>query len=62
MPLRAQYAANLRRYVAETREKGAVPVLLTPVVRRRFTGDALDDHPRTVAAAVRRVAAKRASC
>ena len=54
----AQYAANLRRYVAETREKGAVPVLLTPVVRRRFTGDALDDTHGPYAAAVRRVAAE----
>ena len=29
-----QYAANLRRYADETRARGAVPVLLTPVVRR----------------------------
>ncbi len=30
------YTENLRRYVKETREKGAHPVLATPVVRRRF--------------------------
>ncbi|HOD26182.1 MAG TPA: pectinesterase family protein [Bacteroidales bacterium] len=27
---------QLRRYVLETREKGGVPVLLTPIVRRKF--------------------------
>lgn len=32
----AVFAANLRRFVAETRARGAVPVLLTPVERRRF--------------------------
>ena len=26
-----RYAGNLRRYVRETREKGAIPVLLTPI-------------------------------
>ena len=53
-----QYAANLRRYVAETRERGAVPVLLTPIVRRRFTDGILDDTHGPYAAAVRRVAAE----
>lgn len=53
-----QYAANLRRYVAETRERGAVPVLLTPIVRRRFTDGVLDDTHGPYAAAVRRVAAE----
>ena len=38
-----QYAANLRRYADETRARGAVPVLLTPVVRRRFTDGVPDD-------------------
>ena len=52
-----QYAANLRRYVAETRGKGAVPVLLTPIVRRHFTGGTLDDTHGLYAVAVRRVAA-----
>ena len=53
-----QYAANLRRYVDETRVRGAVPVLLTPVVRRRFTGGVLEDTHAPYAAAVRRVAAE----
>ncbi|HYW10794.1 MAG TPA: rhamnogalacturonan acetylesterase, partial [Longimicrobium sp.] len=32
----ADYRRNLARFVAEARAKGANPVLLTPVVRRRF--------------------------
>src|SRR4051812_39949482 len=33
------YRANLARFVREARERGAIPVLLTPVVRRRFDRD-----------------------
>jgi len=32
----ADYARNLERFVADVRAKGATPVLLTPVARRRF--------------------------
>ena len=53
----AQYAENLRRYVRETRAKGAVPVLLTPIVRRHFSGESLDDTHGAYLDAVRRVAA-----
>ena len=35
----ADYRANLIRFVSETRLKGANPVLLTPVMRRRFDRD-----------------------
>ena len=52
----AQYAENLRRYVREAREKGAIPVLLTPIVRRHFTEGTLDDTHGAYAVAVRRVA------
>ena len=52
-----RYAGNLRRYVRETREKGAIPVLLTPIVRRRFADGLLDDTHGPYADAVRRVAA-----
>ncbi len=40
------YRANLARFVAETRGKGARPVLLTPVMRRRFdaAGKFFDTH------------------
>jgi len=40
----ADYARNLDRFVAEVRAKGATPVLLTPVARRRF-----DEEGRVVA-------------
>lgn len=33
------YPANLRRFASEVRERGAHPVLLTPVARRRFAAD-----------------------
>lgn len=33
------FPQNLKRFIAETREKGATPVLLTPVMRRRFDKD-----------------------
>jgi lysophospholipase L1-like esterase len=33
------YRADLARFVHEARERGAIPVLLTPVVRRRFDQD-----------------------
>jgi lysophospholipase L1-like esterase len=40
------YKANLLRFIRDTREKGATPVLLTPVSRRRFdsTGAFYDVH------------------
>jgi lysophospholipase L1-like esterase len=31
-----EFTANLTRYIAETRSKKAIPVLLTPVARRKF--------------------------
>ena len=54
----AQYAENLRRYVRETRQKGATPVLLTPIVRRHFVDGVLTDTHTDYPAAVRRVAAE----
>jgi len=40
------YRDNLIRYIRETREKGATPVLMTPIVRRRWseTGTLTDTH------------------
>lgn len=35
----ADYRANLIRFIDETRAKGATPVLMTPVMRRRFDKD-----------------------
>jgi len=41
-----EYGKNLLRFVNESREKGAIPVLCTPIVRRRFDKDGkfFDDH------------------
>ncbi|QLH80928.1 rhamnogalacturonan acetylesterase [Halosimplex pelagicum] len=40
------FVANLERFVAETRERGATPVLLTSIARRHFddAGDPEDTH------------------
>ncbi len=47
------YRRNLERFVAETRSKGAVPILLTPIVRRKFNSsgeleNTHGDYPRVV--------------
>lgn len=34
-----EYKKNLLKFVSDTRDKGAIPVLVTPVVRRRFDED-----------------------
>lgn len=41
-----QYRANLERYVNETRTKGAIPILMTSIVRRNFNenGVLIDTH------------------
>ncbi|MCB0638932.1 MAG: hypothetical protein KDC54_20025, partial [Lewinella sp.] len=53
------YAINLGRYATEARAKGAHPVILTPVVRRRFDeqGQFYDTHG-DYAPAARRAAAE----
>ncbi|MFN8289903.1 MAG: rhamnogalacturonan acetylesterase [Chitinophagaceae bacterium] len=53
------FRMNLTRFVKETREKGATPILLTPVSRRKFdsTGTALETH-KDYSAYVKEVAAK----
>lgn len=40
------YRTYLKKYIAEAREKGAVPILVTPVERRNFSSDGmiLDTH------------------
>jgi lysophospholipase L1-like esterase len=54
-----EFKANLNRYVAETRNKKAFPVLITPVARRSFdsSGQIKESHP-VYADAVREVAAQ----
>jgi len=41
-----QFKENLTRFITDTRSKGAVPVLLTPVSRRKFdaAGKAVETH------------------
>lgn len=41
-----EFAANLKRYIRESRAKKAIPVLLTPVARRSFdeNGKVLETH------------------
>jgi lysophospholipase L1-like esterase len=42
----AEFKDNLKRYVTETRNKKAIPVLITPVARRSFdsTGKVVNSH------------------
>jgi pectinesterase len=53
------YNDQLKRYVQETREKGGIPILLTPMVRRKFDeqGQLVETHGEYVPA-VRQVAAE----
>lgn len=53
-----EFPDNLRRYVAEARAAGAVPVLVTPVVRRTLVDGRLRNDLEPWAEAVRRVAAE----
>ena len=56
--LATQFPANLRDYVAETRARGARPVLLTPLTRRHFKDGQLENTLVPWADAVRAVAAE----
>jgi DNA sulfur modification protein DndE len=57
---RTVFRANLIRFVSESRSKGAIPVLFTPIVRRKFDdSDALVDTHGEYPDAVRRVAEER---
>jgi len=56
---RGAYQDNLRRFVREARERGATPILATPVARRRWStaGELVDTHG-DYPAALRAVAAE----
>jgi DNA sulfur modification protein DndE len=45
-PARTLYKQNLERFIADIRSKGAYPVLITPVMRRKFdeAGKFIDQH------------------
>ena len=52
----AAYAANLRRFVADVRARGAQPVLLTPVAQRRFENGRMVETHGPYAPVVKQVA------
>lgn len=55
-----QFKANLLRFVTETRSKQAIPVLITPVARRKFdAAGKLEDTHKVYAAIVRQLAAEQ---
>jgi lysophospholipase L1-like esterase len=56
--LATEFPANLKRYVAEARAAGALPVLVTPLTRRPFRDGRLIDDLAPWAEATRRVAAE----
>ncbi|MCC8089046.1 MAG: rhamnogalacturonan acetylesterase [Rikenellaceae bacterium] len=43
---RTDYRDNLKRYIAETRERGGIPILFTSIARRHFNdnGELIDTH------------------
>jgi len=49
------YTENLKRFIAAAREKGGIPVLVTPMERRRWVGDQFQPTLADYAEAVRRV-------
>jgi lysophospholipase L1-like esterase len=54
-----EFVNNLRQYVNETRMKKAIPVLITPVARRKFDSTGmLEDTHKVYSALVRAVALK----
>jgi len=56
--LAVEFPENLRRYVREAREAGALPVLLTPLSRRQFKQGKLENDLEPWSAAIRKVAAE----
>lgn len=53
----SEFQENLKRYIKETRDKKAIPILLTPVARRSFDEDGkFTDTHLVYAALVRKVA------
>jgi len=51
-----QYKANLQQFVREVRQKGAIPILATPISRRKFENDSLQRTHGAYPGKVREVA------
>ena len=54
--LATEFPANLQRYVTETRARGAIPILVTPLTRRQFVNGQLQNDLEPWAEATRHVA------
>ena len=52
------YSANLKRFIEAARSKGGIPVLVTPMERRRFNGNDPEPTLADYAKAVRQVGAR----
>ncbi|MCW1401926.1 rhamnogalacturonan acetylesterase [Novosphingobium sp. MW5] len=57
--LRTEFPANLARFVDEVRQAGAMPVLITPLTRRKWKDGKLERDLADYSAAVRQVASER---
>ena len=53
-----QFPVNIRRFVYEARAAGAIPVLVTPLIRRQFKDGQVHDDLAPWADAIRKVAAE----
>ena len=55
--LKTEFPANMARYVQEVKSSGAIPVVVTPLVRRNFQGTELQNDLHPWAEATRQMAA-----
>lgn len=59
-PATTAYRSNLIRYIEEIKSKGAIPILATPIVRRKFNADGnLEETHGDYPAVVRQVAKEK---
>ena len=56
--LATEFPANMARYAQEVKALGGVPVLVTPLTRRTFKGDVLENNLQPWADVIRKVAAQ----
>ena len=56
-----EFKSNMVKYVSETKNKKAIPILLTPVTRRRFDSTGTIQETHTVYSAIVRMVAKESN-
>lgn len=56
--LATDFPNNFRKYVADARAAGAIPILVTPITQRRFVNGQLEHDLEPYAEAIRKVAAQ----